>query len=94
VTNAMMTKGPTDQKRDVFLQNLCDKVAVVTRASSGIGKAIALANRAAFPGRAQSVPARIADATRKCGGHGRLLSKDAANCEVTEISIRPLFKSY
>jgi NAD(P)-dependent dehydrogenase (short-subunit alcohol dehydrogenase family) len=79
VTNAMMTEGPTDQKRDVFLQNLCDKVAVVTGASSGIVKAIVLANRAAFPGRAQSVPARVADATRRCGGHGRSLFKDAAH---------------
>jgi NAD(P)-dependent dehydrogenase (short-subunit alcohol dehydrogenase family) len=94
VTNAMTTESPTDQKRDILLQNLSDRVAVVLGASSGIGKAIAFANRAAFPGRAQSVPARIADATRRCGGLGHSLFKDAANCEVTEISIRPLFKSY
>jgi NADP-dependent 3-hydroxy acid dehydrogenase YdfG len=43
VTSAMPTESPAEQKRDVSLQNLCDKVAVVTGASSGIGKAIALA---------------------------------------------------
>ena len=43
MSNTMTTESPTDQKREIVVQNLCDKVAVVTGASSGIGKAIALA---------------------------------------------------
>jgi NADP-dependent 3-hydroxy acid dehydrogenase YdfG len=43
VSKAMTTALPADQKRDIIVQSLRDKVAVVTGASSGIGKAIALA---------------------------------------------------
>jgi NADP-dependent 3-hydroxy acid dehydrogenase YdfG len=43
VIKAMTTETQSDQKRDVHGQSLRDKIAVVTGASSGIGKAIALA---------------------------------------------------
>jgi NADP-dependent 3-hydroxy acid dehydrogenase YdfG len=43
LNKAMTTETPTDQKRDALVQSLRDKIAVVTGASSGIGKAIALA---------------------------------------------------
>jgi NADP-dependent 3-hydroxy acid dehydrogenase YdfG len=39
----MTTESPADQRLLISPLNLCDKVAVVTGASSGIGKAIALA---------------------------------------------------
>jgi len=43
VTKEMTTESPAEQKRSSSSQNLCDRVAVVTGASSGIGRAIALA---------------------------------------------------
>jgi NADP-dependent 3-hydroxy acid dehydrogenase YdfG len=43
VTKEMLTESLAEQNRRSSPQNLCDRVAIVTGASSGIGRAIALA---------------------------------------------------